>query len=184
MLIYCGADYNPEPKEYCRRSCGNLNISFPFGLEEGCFGNKRFLLNCTAAGETLFSIGYIQYHVTGVSVEDGTLTVSNVLNNSTSGKEAIIAQISQNGDMYMSGPVEDEFDFSMEYDIVIKWAVTNSTCQKAKQNMSSYACRSLNSCCQHVTHDTTFMGYRCNCSSGYKGNPYILDGCQGTHYKL
>ncbi|CAL4968112.1 unnamed protein product [Urochloa decumbens] len=171
--------YNPEPKEHCRRSCGNINISFPFGLEEGCFGNERFRLNCTSAGETLFSIGYAQYHVTGVSVEDGTLTVSNMLNNSSSGKEEIIAQLGQNGGMYFSGPVEDEFDFSMEYDIVIiKWAVTNSTCQQAKQNMSSFACRSVNSSCQDVTHDKIFMGYRCNCSSGYKGNPYIHDGCQ------
>ncbi|CAO2046698.1 unnamed protein product [Urochloa humidicola] len=174
----CKQDYNPEPKEHCRRSCGNMNISFPFGLEEGCFGNERFRLNCTAAGETLFSIGDAQYHVTGVSVEDGTLAVSNMLSNSSSGKEAIIAQISQNEGMYMSGPVEDEFDFSMEYDIVIKWAVTNSTCQQAKQNMSSFACRSVNSSCQDVTHGKIFMGYRCNCSSGYKGNPYIHDGCQ------
>ena len=33
----------------------------------------------------------------------------------------------------MYGPVEDEFDFSMEYDIVIRWAITNSTCQKTKE---------------------------------------------------
>ncbi|CAL5020759.1 unnamed protein product [Urochloa decumbens] len=174
----CTQDYNPNPKEHCRRSCGNMNISFPFGLEEGCFGNERFQLNCTAAGETLFSIGYAQYHVAGVSVENGTLTVSNMLNSSSSGKEEIIAQLGQNGGMYMSGPVEDNFDFSMEYDIVIKWAVNNSTCQQAKQNMSSFACRSINSSCQHVIHGKIFMGYRCNCSSGYKGNPYIHDGCQ------
>ncbi|RCV19987.1 hypothetical protein SETIT_4G019800v2 [Setaria italica] len=31
----CTQDYNPEPKEHCRRSCGTMNISFPFGLEEG-----------------------------------------------------------------------------------------------------------------------------------------------------
>ncbi|CAL4968116.1 unnamed protein product [Urochloa decumbens] len=179
LLEGCTQDYNPEPKERCRRSCGNMNISFPFGLEEGCFGNERFRLNCTAAGETLFTIGYYaQYHVTGVSVENGTLTVSNMLNSSSSGKEEIITQLGQNAGMYMSGPVEDNFDFSMEYDIVIKWAVTNSTCQQAKQNMSSFACRSINSSCQHVIHGKIFMGYRCNCSSGYKGNPYIHDGCQ------
>ncbi|KAG2660047.1 hypothetical protein PVAP13_1KG393800 [Panicum virgatum] len=178
LLEGCPADYNPRHKEHCPTSCGNMSVPFPFGLEEGCFGNERFRLNCTAAGETLFSIGYVQYHVNSVSVEDGTLTVSNMLYNSSSGKEAIIAKMDQNGGMEMSGPVEDEFDFSMEYDIVIKWAVTNSTCQKAEQNMSSYACRSLNSFCQDVTHGLIFMGYHCICSSGYKGNPYIQDGCQ------
>jgi len=107
-----------------------------------------------------------------------------MLYNSSSGKEAIIAKMDQNEGIEMSGPVEDEFDFSMEYDIVIKWAVTNSTCQKAEQNMSSYACRSLNSFCHDVTHGLIFMGYRCICSSGYKGNPYIQDGCQGTSPSL
>ncbi|OEL26656.1 hypothetical protein BAE44_0012325, partial [Dichanthelium oligosanthes] len=45
----CTQDYNPKPKEHCRRSCGNMNISFPFGLDEGCSGNEMFRLNCTAA---------------------------------------------------------------------------------------------------------------------------------------
>ena len=84
----------------------------------------------------------------------------------------------------MVGPVEDVFDFSMEYDIVIRWAITNSTCQKTKPNMTSYACRSVNSSCHDVTHGVIFMGYRCNCSSGYKGNPYVLDGCQGLSLSL
>ena len=40
-----------------------------------------------------------------------------MLNNSF-GKEVIIAQATERGDVYMDGPVEDEFDFSMEFDIV------------------------------------------------------------------
>ncbi|WVZ74505.1 hypothetical protein U9M48_022681 [Paspalum notatum var. saurae] len=39
--------YHPKPKEHCQRLCGNNTIPFPFGLEEGCFGNQRFQLNCT-----------------------------------------------------------------------------------------------------------------------------------------
>lgn len=176
-----GADYNPKPKEHCPTSCGNLNISFPFGLEEGCFGNERFRLKCTAAGETLFSIRDAQYHVTGVSVEDGTLTVSNAPNNASSLKEEIIGQIGRNGDMEMIGPVEDGFDFSMDYGIVINWAVINSTCQQAmKNNRTKYACRSVNSDCRNVTHGKMLMGYRCKCFSGFKGNPYVQDGCTGT----
>ncbi|CAD6250186.1 unnamed protein product [Miscanthus lutarioriparius] len=63
-------DYNPKPKEHCLRSCGNMTIPFPFGLEEDCYGNKRFKLNCTA--------------------EDGTLIVSNTLNNNASSMKEMI----------------------------------------------------------------------------------------------
>ncbi|RCV07425.1 hypothetical protein SETIT_1G243500v2 [Setaria italica] len=170
-------DYNPEPKEHCRRSCGNMNISFPFGLEEGCFGNEKFRLNCTAAGDTLFSRGDIQYRVTGISIEDGTLNVTNMPSNASTGKEMIIVSTDEGGGMEGSGPVEDLFDFSMVYDIVIRWAVIDSTCQQASQNITKYACRSENSYCLNVTHGKIFMGYRCKCSRGFKGNPYILEGC-------
>ncbi|CAL4968084.1 unnamed protein product [Urochloa decumbens] len=169
--------YNPEPKEHCRRSCGNMNISFPFGLEEGCFGNERFRLNCTSTADTLFSAGDTQYRVTGISVEDGTLTVSNMLNNASTGKEMIIVETDEGGAMDFDGPVEDRFDFSMEYDIIIRWAVTNLTCKQATQNITKYACRSENSYCVSVTHGKIFMGYGCKCSPGFKGNPYVWDGC-------
>jgi hypothetical protein len=67
-----------------------MSIPFPFGLEEDCFGNQRFRLNCTAANETLFSTGGdTQYHVTGLSVEDGTPTV----NNASFGKEMIVYHV-------------------------------------------------------------------------------------------
>ena len=114
------------------------------------------------------------------------MTVSNKLNklnNASSGKEVIIAQTNERGEVYMDGPMEDEFDFSMEYDIVIiRWAVTNSSCEQATHgNRSKYACRSVNSDCKNVIHGKTFMGYRCKCSTGYTGNPYIQDGCTGTY---
>ncbi|CAN6176110.1 unnamed protein product [Urochloa humidicola] len=153
-----------------------MTIPFPFGLEEDCFGNKMFRLNCTA-GSTFFSTRQSTYQVTGVSVENGTLTVSNVLNNASSGKEVIIGQINEDGDLYVEGPVEDRFDFSMELDIVIRWAVTNSTCRQAMQNYSTYACQSMNSDGLNVTHGTIFMGYRCKCSTGFEGNPYIQGNC-------
>jgi hypothetical protein len=121
--------------------------------------------------------------VIGVSVENGTLTVSNMLNNASSGKEIIIAQISERG-LYIDGPVEDRFDFSMEYDIVIRWAISNLTCQQALQNYSNYACQSVHSDCLHVKHGEIFMGYRCEGSAGFKGNPYIRDGCTGTYRLL
>ena len=89
MSMYRGADYNPKPKEHCPASCGPITIPSPFGLEEGCFANEKIHLNCTSGNLTVCVSEDAQYQVTGVSVEDGTLTVSNMVNGSNE-KEAIL----------------------------------------------------------------------------------------------
>jgi len=178
ILDGCMEDYNPKPKEHCPTpaSCGPITVPFPFGLEEGCFAAERFRLNCTSGNLTVIVTLYGQYHVTGVSVEDGTLTASTMVNGSNA-KEVFLIQF-DNGDTVVQ-PMDDLLDFSMEYDTVIKWAVANLTCQTAMQKKTSYACRSSHSNCLNVTHGKIFMGYRCKCSSGFQGNPYVKDGCIG-----
>lgn len=62
---------------------------------------------------------------------------------------------------------------------VLDWSIGNGTCEVAKRNLSgTYACRSTNSKCVDSTSGSP--GYKCNCSQGYEGNPYIQDGCKGT----
>uniref|UniRef100_A0A0E0GA33 Protein kinase domain-containing protein n=1 Tax=Oryza nivara TaxID=4536 RepID=A0A0E0GA33_ORYNI len=151
-------DYNPKRKEHCRRSCGNMAIPFPFGLEEGCFASERFRLNCTTGNITLFNPRDARYNVTDVSIEEGTMVVSNLLNDTEYGGEDIISQV--------YGGAE------------IKWAVANLTCDAAVKKDATYACRSIHSNCLNVTHGNIFMGYRCKCLPGFRGNPYIQDGCE------
>ncbi|RWR78978.1 putative wall-associated receptor kinase-like protein 16 [Cinnamomum micranthum f. kanehirae] len=71
--------------------------------------------------------------------------------------------------------------------LVLDWAIGNETCAQAKENPTSYACKSSNSICYEPTNGP---GYRCNCSKGYEGNPYLelQGGCKdinecerGTH---
>ncbi|KAI3994456.1 hypothetical protein MKX01_012713 [Papaver californicum] len=56
--------------------------------------------------------------------------------------------------------------------MVLDWAIGNISCKEAKRNAKSYACRENSECFE----SDNGSGYRCNCSTGYTGNPYL--GCQ------
>lgn len=86
----------------------------------------------------------------------------------------------------------DSFNFSTSYistidfwsahngtePVVLDWSIGTETCNVAQADMSNYACVSNNSICINSPNGP---GYICNCSSGYRGNPYLLDGCQGSN---
>ncbi|CAO2184609.1 unnamed protein product [Urochloa humidicola] len=103
------------------------------------------------------------YQVVNISVDEGLLFVNRTYDPK---------YVSDNSDLM------EDTDFSELYGIW-KWAISNTTCDLAKnENHTRYACISANSECTNVTHGHVYIGYRCKCSQGYEGNPYISKGCK------
>jgi len=158
--------YNPsQPKSNCTRRCGSINVTFPFGLEKGCFAREQFHLHCTnKTSSALLYWSMNNYQVTNISVEQGLIEYINPDANAQTDFGAL------------DGP---SLFLSSAAAISMQWVVAQLSREEARHNMSGYACASANSECKTIRHTGGYVGYRCNCISGYQGNPYIESGCVG-----
>ncbi|KAK6118278.1 hypothetical protein DH2020_047951 [Rehmannia glutinosa] len=57
--------------------------------------------------------------------------------------------------------------------VIYEWAVGNTSCKKAMGRIGC-VCGQNTECIDHIQD----MGYKCACINGYRGNPYLPEGCQ------
>ena len=58
---------------YCTRSCGNISIPYPFGIETGCYHATGFNLTCNHS-KLFLGDGTVQ--VLHISVENSTVRIT------------------------------------------------------------------------------------------------------------
>jgi len=120
-----------------------------------------------------------QYHVTNISLDDGFLAVSNMLNDTSPNNAERIIYSNYTSDAFeiFAKSVVDGIFYFLKEDEIINWVVANLTCQQAMQRSGTYACVSENNYCQNVTRGGTHYGYLCKCNHGFQGNPYLPNNC-------
>ncbi|XP_037453638.1 wall-associated receptor kinase 1-like [Triticum dicoccoides] len=183
----------------CRDKCGNITIPYPFGIGAGCFrddGRGGFQLLCEdSLPVPRLTVADYGIQITGLSISTGEAQAS--LNASRHCYNSKGGMPKNKGDPIFYGKsttcryvflVETEWlstgytgenfnridDFAVP--VVLDWAVRNvRNCRAARRNETKYACQSTVSQCVNSRNGA---GYRCECSKGYEGNPYLEDGCK------
>lgn len=163
--------YNPaaQQKANCSRVCGDIEVPFPFGMEEGCFAREQFYLNCTNATTSTLQLAD-DYLVTEIDINKGLIKYT-----IPDEEEGSVNPMSEDdpGIFVNSGELAS-----------FEWVVANLTCPEAQANSSGYACVSINSYCTSLNSTNGYVGYRCNCTYGFQGNPYLRGGCEGNQALL
>nr|CAB3503674.1 unnamed protein product [Digitaria exilis] len=152
---------NTTATSNCTRTCGKLDIPFPFGVEPSCYLPG---LNVTCRNSSLF-LGDGTVQVLEISIPNNTVRINSSVVDQLPGAAAAAA----------AGALAEDGPYSLP--AVLEWSIIDSTCHA---NASSPACRSRHSHCENTTASGWHLCHcmqSCQCAEGRVGNPFVLPGC-------
>lgn len=129
---------------------------------------------CSGIGccQTTIPKGLQYYHVSF----DSNFNTTQIYNMSRCSYAALVESSSFNFSKNYSTSSAFYDHYGGQAPLLVDWAIGNETCMAA-QEKSNFACISKNSECVDSLNGP---GYRCNCSKGFHGNPYLKPDDPGS----
>ncbi|KAL6871003.1 hypothetical protein ACP4OV_014851 [Aristida adscensionis] len=171
----------------CTTSCGGVSVPYPFGIEPGCYlQGFGFDLTCNTSYKKppqlfIFTEMKPDLQVTNISVYDATIEI-------IQGKRIASARTRQLPTNLGSGL---GLNLSLKQVLNMGWYVASNALLQPSQNktragnetcprdLGSISCHSSYSTCEAaIDPNNNYRGYICKCDNGFKGNPYLVHGCQ------
>ncbi|GFZ09867.1 hypothetical protein Acr_21g0004660 [Actinidia rufa] len=184
FLVTCNSSFNP-PKLYLTRSLievTDIFLSFGYAVIKGSQGRK-YTTGCLSLCDSIDNV--INGSCSGIGccqtiipkeVRSYNIRVNSYDNHSSvwDFNPCSYSFVAEDNTYTFSSLDLADLQGRTSVPVVLDWAVGNETCAAARKNQTSFACKQ-NSKCYNFDNGP---GYRCNCSDGYEGNPYLSNGCQ------